>query len=88
LTTAGRRSFLTSASSRRGSSKGDNPPATRHPTLLTVDFRALGPRETEVTLRQDQLLTLIDREGNREGWRQCFLKLDAVLMECASDAHG
>ena len=43
--------------------------ADRYPTLLTVDFRATGPRSTEITLRQDQLITQEDREGNREGWR-------------------
>jgi uncharacterized protein YndB with AHSA1/START domain len=51
----------------------------RYPTLVTVDFRETGPRSTEITLRQDQLLTVEDREGNREGWRLCFNKLDAVL---------
>ena len=29
----------------------------RYPTLLTVDFRETNPRSTEITLRQDQLLT-------------------------------
>ncbi len=51
----------------------------RYPTLLTVDFRPTGPNSTEITLRQDQLLTVVDREGNREGWRQCFEKLQNVL---------
>jgi len=51
----------------------------RYPTLLTVDFREVGPRATEITLRQDQLLTPVDREGNREGWRLCFENLDALL---------
>lgn len=53
--------------------------ADRYPTLLTVDFRATGPRSTEITLRQDQLITHEDREGNREGWRLCFEKLDRAL---------
>lgn len=51
----------------------------RYPTLLTVDFREAGPDATEVTLRQDRLVTHEDREGNREGWRLCFDKLDALL---------
>jgi uncharacterized protein YndB with AHSA1/START domain len=55
--------------------------ADRYPTLLTVEFRETGPRSTEITLRQDQLLTSADREGNREGWRLCFDKLDSMLRE-------
>jgi uncharacterized protein YndB with AHSA1/START domain len=51
----------------------------RYPTLLTVDFRETTPRSTEITLRQDQLMTVEDREGNREGWRLCFEKLDRLL---------
>jgi uncharacterized protein YndB with AHSA1/START domain len=50
-----------------------------YPTLLTVRFRETGPRSTEITLRQDQLLTPEDREGNREGWRLCFDKLEVRL---------
>ena len=53
--------------------------AGRYPTLLTVDFREAGPRSTEITLRQDQLLTPDDRERNTEGWRLCFDKLDALI---------
>jgi uncharacterized protein YndB with AHSA1/START domain len=59
--------------------QGLDPAVDPYPTLLTVDFRALGPASTEITLRQDQLLTVIDREGNREGWRQCFNKLERLL---------
>lgn len=59
--------------------EGQNPAVDRYPTLLTVEFREIGPRSTEITLRQDQLLTHRDREGNREGWRLCFNKLDALL---------
>jgi len=58
--------------------EGPNAP-DRYPTLLTVEFRATGPRATEITLRQEQLLTPEDRAGNREGWRLCFNKLDALL---------
>ena len=50
-----------------------------YPTLLTVELREIQPGSTEVTLRQDRLLTLQDREGNREGWRLCFDNLDALL---------
>jgi len=51
----------------------------RYPTLLSVAFRETGPRSTELTLRQDQLLTPDDRASNTEGWRLCFDKLDALL---------
>ncbi len=50
-----------------------------YPTLLTVDFRELGSGSTEIKLRQDQLLTPEYREGNREGWRLCLDKLEALL---------
>ncbi len=52
-----------------------------YPTLLTVDFRELGPRSTELKLHQEQLLTPEYREGNREGWRLCLDKLEALLRE-------
>ncbi len=58
--------------------EGQNAPDP-YPTLLTVEFREIGPRATEITLRQDQLITEADREGNREGWRLCYDKLDALL---------
>jgi uncharacterized protein YndB with AHSA1/START domain len=51
----------------------------RYKTLLTLDFREAGPRSTELTLRQDQLLTPEDRERNTEGWRLCFDNLDALF---------
>ncbi|MBX3208383.1 MAG: SRPBCC domain-containing protein [Labilithrix sp.] len=53
--------------------------ADPYPTLLTVDFREVGPASTEISLRQDQLLAPEDRAGNREGWRLCFEKLEALL---------
>jgi uncharacterized protein YndB with AHSA1/START domain len=59
--------------------EGPNFGGRPYPTLLTVDFRATGPESTEITLRQDQLITPEDRAGNREGWRLCFLALDALL---------
>ena len=59
--------------------EGPNAPEP-YPTLLTVDFRKLGPESTEITLFQEQLLAEADREGNREGWRLCFEKLDDVLQ--------
>jgi uncharacterized protein YndB with AHSA1/START domain len=50
-----------------------------YPTLLTVDFRETGPGSTEITLRQDQLLTPEDRAGNTEGWRLCFDNLETLF---------
>jgi uncharacterized protein YndB with AHSA1/START domain len=61
--------------------EGKYSPAGPYPTLLTVSFRELGPRSTELTLRQDQLLTPEDRAGNLEGWRLCFDKLDALFQQ-------
>ena len=54
-------------------------PTTRsaRSTLLTVDFRELGPRSTELRLHQEQLLT----PEYREGWRLCLDKLEARLRE-------
>ena len=61
-------------------------------TLLTVDFREIAPGSTELTLRQDQLLTPEDRERNTEGWRLCLDKLDALIREKNDaepvDPHG
>ena len=59
--------------------EGDTPGVDDYPTMLTVEFRALDARSTELTLRQDQLLTPADREGNREGWRLCLDKLAALV---------
>ncbi len=60
--------------------EGPSHPAGRYPTLLTVDFRDTGEGTTELTIRQDRLLTELDREGNREGWRLCLDKLEALLV--------
>jgi uncharacterized protein YndB with AHSA1/START domain len=59
--------------------EGPSHPAGRYPTLLTVDFRDTGAGTTELTIRQDRLLTEMDREGNRDGWRLCLDKLEALL---------
>ena len=59
--------------------EGQSPAVDRYPTLITVDFREVGPRATEITLRQDRLLTRADRSGNRMGWRLCLGKLEKLL---------
>jgi glutathione S-transferase len=48
-------------------------------TLLTVEFRETGPRSTELTLRQDPLVTAEDRARNTDGWRLCLDNLEALL---------
>lgn len=53
--------------------------AGRYPTLLTVDFRALGPEATELTIRQDGFRSAADASGNRTGWRLCLRKLEKTL---------
>jgi len=57
-----------------------HPLVDRYFTLLTVDFRALGPDATELTIRQELLLTEIDREGNRMGWSMCLDKLEQLVV--------
>jgi len=51
----------------------------RYPTVLTVDFRELGQRTTEVTIRQEQLRTKQDRSGNLMGWKLCLRKLEKLF---------
>ena len=64
--------------------EGSGTVADRYPTLLTVDFRELGPHSTELTLRQDLLLTKRDRSGNLTGWKMCLGKLEKVLRREAA----
>lgn len=59
--------------------EGDGRSAHRYPTLLTVDFHDTGAGATELVIRQDQLLTAEDRAGNREGWRLCLNRLEALV---------
>ena len=61
--------------------EGDDPPVTRIPTLLTVDFRDTGAGATELTIRQDQLPTPEYREGNRAGWASCLDKLARLVAD-------
>ena len=59
--------------------EGKTASAAPYPTLLTVDFRELGPRSTEITIRQDDLRTRADRSGNLAGWKMCLKKLSKLL---------
>ncbi len=56
-----------------------HPIIERYFTMLSVDFRETGPESTELTIRQELLLSEMDREGNRMGWRLCLDKLEVVL---------
>jgi uncharacterized protein YndB with AHSA1/START domain len=57
-----------------------HPIIERYFTVLSVDFRETGPESTELTIRQELLLSEMDREGNRMGWALCLNKLEAVLV--------
>lgn len=51
------------------------------PSLITVEFRALGQSQfTEVTLTHE-LLPEKEREGHRTGWMGCFDMLEKALAE-------
>ena len=56
-----------------------HPTIERYYTLLSVDFREIGSERTELTIRQELLLTDIDREGNRIGWTLCLDKLERLM---------
>jgi len=60
--------------------EGKGPDGGDYPSLVTVEFREIGPRTTEVTVRQEGLLTVEDRAGNTEGWRLCLGNLAALLQ--------
>ena len=57
-----------------------HPLVERYLTLLSVDFRALGPAATELTIRQELLLSEMDREGNGMGWSLCLDKLEQLVV--------
>ena len=57
-----------------------HPVVERYFTMLSVDFRETGPESTELTIRQELLLSEMDREGNRMGWALCLDKLEAMLI--------
>lgn len=59
--------------------EGPSAPPEGYPTTLRVEFREPRPGTTELTIRQDGLITMEDREGNREGWRLCLNQLEELL---------
>lgn len=62
-----------------------HPIIERYSTMLWVDFRETGPESTELTIRQELLLSEMDREGNRMGWGMCLDKLDVLLRESSPE---
>jgi uncharacterized protein YndB with AHSA1/START domain len=56
-----------------------NPDGTSgHETLMTVDLAARGDR-TEMTFRQTGFESVEERDGHRDGWSECFDRLEEQL---------
>jgi uncharacterized protein YndB with AHSA1/START domain len=51
--------------------------------LITLTFEALGPRLTRLTLRQDGLPNLAERDGHSGGWGEALDALKAHLEQRA-----
>ena len=47
-----------------------------HQTIITVRFEDEG-RKTRMTMRQSGFATVASRDGHREGWTECFKRLEA-----------
>jgi uncharacterized protein YndB with AHSA1/START domain len=58
------------------------------PSILTVDFREVGPGVTELTLTHAQLRDQEAFEGVGTGWALCLNKLAALLDAAAPQAQG
>lgn len=54
-------------------------PAEERETLVTWDFRALGPK-TELTLTHEGLASVESRDGHNGGWSQMFDKFERYLV--------
>jgi uncharacterized protein YndB with AHSA1/START domain len=48
-------------------------------SLVTVLFRSIGDRETELTLLHERLANEEDRDNHAEGWEGTFVQLAAFL---------
>lgn len=48
-------------------------------TLLTIEFRALGERTTELTLTHERFATVEAKDQHQDGWQGCLQKLEATL---------
>jgi uncharacterized protein YndB with AHSA1/START domain len=56
-----------------------NPDGTHgHETLMTVDLAARGDK-TEMTFRQTGFESVEERDGHRDGWSECFDRLEEHL---------
>ena len=51
-----------------------------HETLITVTLAANGGR-TEMTFRQTGFDSVAERDGHRDGWSECFDRLDEQLAQ-------
>lgn len=47
-----------------------------HPTIITVRFEDEG-QKTRMTMHQSGFATVASRDGHREGWTECFERLEA-----------
>ncbi|SDL82889.1 SRPBCC family protein [Nonomuraea jiangxiensis] len=61
--------------------RGPQPLADPSEQLLTVEFRALGDRSTELTLLHERLDTVADRDGVRAGWSSLLDRLEEVIAD-------
>lgn len=48
-------------------------------TLLTIEFRALGERTTELTLIHERFGAVETKEQHERGWQGCLQKLEIAL---------
>ena len=55
-----------------------------HETLMTVDLAARGDR-TEMTFRQTGFESVEERDGHRDGWSECFDRLEEQLAVVDSE---
>ena len=56
-------------------------------TRLRVDFIERGSRATRMVFRQTGFTSAAMRDGNENGWRTCFDKLDRHLAAVAATSH-
>jgi uncharacterized protein YndB with AHSA1/START domain len=62
-----------------------NPDGTSgHETLMTVELAARGDR-TEMTFRQTGFESVEERDGHRDGWSECFDRLEEHLAVVDSE---
>jgi uncharacterized protein YndB with AHSA1/START domain len=57
----------------------EDDPAEVHESLLELDFRSLGPKQTELVLTHTKLRDEESRDGHAKGWSQIVENLANVL---------